>query len=299
MLENFAGFNIEPTNLCTLKCPKCARTMFMEQYGTKNWENHNLNLDDLKRFIDVDVTGKKFILCGNYGDALYYKDLFPLIEWIKNSGAKIELVTNGSYKTQTWWADLVSLLDSQDMICFSIDGTPDNFTKYRVNGDWESIEVGIKEVVGKVKTVWKYIPFNYNQNSIEQARGLSDSLGIDDFILTPSWRWEGEDDSLMPTEHVIRRYDFIKNPDKTEIHPICKKTNHEHFISATGFYTPCCPASDYRVYYKSEFYKNKNKYDISKTSFSTILADMKDFFKNIEQAKHTVCITQCSTKITE
>ena len=39
-----------------------------------------------------------------------------------------------------------------------------------------------------------------------------------------------------------------------------------HFISAWGYYMPCCWIGDYRFYYKSEFYKNKDLYDISKYS---------------------------------
>ena len=43
MLDNITGFTIEPTNICTLKCPKCSRTQFIEQFP-RQWKNKQLNL---------------------------------------------------------------------------------------------------------------------------------------------------------------------------------------------------------------------------------------------------------------
>ena len=43
MLDSITGFHLEPTNICTLKCPRCPRTNFLEQFGTQKW--NNLNLD--------------------------------------------------------------------------------------------------------------------------------------------------------------------------------------------------------------------------------------------------------------
>jgi hypothetical protein len=293
MLENFNGFNIEPTNICTLKCPKCSRTTFLNKFGTKNWKNVNIDLDLLKKFIDIDISGKKIIICGNYGDAIYYNDLFPMVEWFKTLGANIELVTNGSYKTQEWWRDLVSLLDKTDRIVFSIDGIPENFTQYRINGDWKTIKIGIDEVVGKVSTAWKYIPFSFNENDIEKARELSKTFGIDEFGVVPSHRWDGNNDPLISKIHILNNKDLLNTPAKTVITPLCKKNKHEHFISATGFYTPCCPTSDYGVYYKSDFYKNRDKYDIRKTTFSKILEETRIFFETVEGSKNPICVLEC------
>jgi hypothetical protein len=47
MLDTLKGFHIEPTNICTLKCPRCARTKFIEKFPQK-WKNSNLDLQDLQ-----------------------------------------------------------------------------------------------------------------------------------------------------------------------------------------------------------------------------------------------------------
>ena len=63
MLDNIQGFHIEPTNICTLKCPRCSRTDFINQFGNK-WTNKNLNLDDFKNFLDIDLYNKEYYICG-------------------------------------------------------------------------------------------------------------------------------------------------------------------------------------------------------------------------------------------
>ena len=89
MLDKIKGFHIEPTNMCTLKCPRCPRTNFVEQFKPKNWDNQNLNLDHLKQFLDIDLTGMSIGLNGNYGDPIYYPNLFELIAYFKNKKCKI------------------------------------------------------------------------------------------------------------------------------------------------------------------------------------------------------------------
>jgi len=299
MLDQLQGLHIEPTNMCTLKCPRCSRTKFIEQFP-KRWTNKNLNLDHLKSFLDIDLTGKGINLCGNYGDPIYYDQLFEMINYFKEQRCIISLSTNGSYKTKIWWQQLVSLLDKDDTIIFAIDGTPDNFTQYRINADWESIHWGVDTVTNShVKSIWKYIPFSFNENDIDQVNKLSKELGFDEFSVRPSDRWDGEDDWLKPNKHntTIRSDSIVKwknNLERTgEITPKCKIDNSQHYISADGFYTSCCFAGDHRFYYKTEFYKNKDHYDISKTTITQVLDYLKDFYSTLEDAKLNYCTFNC------
>ena len=56
------GFHLELTNKCMLKCSACARTTFINKFGIEKWKNHDLNLDHLKKFLDIDLTDLKFNL---------------------------------------------------------------------------------------------------------------------------------------------------------------------------------------------------------------------------------------------
>jgi len=296
MLDQLTGFHIEPTNICTLKCPRCARTKFIEQFP-RAWRNHQLNVSVLDRFMDIDLLGKGFDLCGNTGDPIYYDQLFEMIQWIHDRGALVHISTNGSYRTKEWWETLASLLTAQDLVTFSVDGMPSNFTQYRVNADWPSIELGMQAMRGSPATTqWKYIPFAFNEHDIESARELSQQLGIDQFIITPSDRWDGEADPLRPTVHAGAREQTITMWHKhtaVEIDPLCKKVHNQHYISAEGFYMPCCYVGDYRFYYKSEFHKNKSQYDISKNTISEILTTTQNFYNSIEQTAPSYCTYNC------
>ena len=292
------GIYLETTNKCMLKCPKCARTTFIDTFGIKNWDNHDVNLQHLQSFLDINLKDIEIRLNGTYGDPIYHSDFLMLIQWLKQQGARVLLVTNGSYKTKEWWKTLVDMLDRRDSITFSIDGLPSNFTNYRVNADWESIEVGIKEAVqGNVSTLWKYIPFSFNENDIDRARQLSMELGINKFEIYPSDRWD-EHDNLKPanelqgskTSSIISWRDY--NNRSVEVDPLCYN-NQQHFITASGYYAPCCMMTDYRFYYKSKFYKNKEFYNISKTTISKILNQEQDFFQRLQIDKHDYCTFNC------
>lgn len=293
MLENLQGFHIEPTNICTLKCPKCSRTKFIDKFPNK-WKNKELNLDHLINFIDIPIQNKLFQLCGDYGDPIYYSKLFDLIKWIKNNNARISLHTNGSYRTRDWWQELSSLLDENDSIVFAIDGIPDNFTKYRINADWESIKIGIEITSKKTNTKWQYIPFKYNLDSIQEAKKLSIQLGIKEFFILNSSRWESKNDPYKPSNIFNdKEIKFQNNIRASNIDPRCKKTNSDHFITADGFYAPCCHIPNYNFYFKSEFYKDKENYDISKTTLSRVLLQAKNFYDNLETNKPIYCIYNC------
>jgi organic radical activating enzyme len=294
MLELIKGFHIEPTNICTLKCPRCARTDFINTFP-KKWKNKNLNLENFKNFLDIDIKEKTFYLCGNYGDPIYYDKIFELVEFLKKNSAQIVLTTNGSYKDKDWWVKLCSFMDMNDTIIFSIDGTETSFINYRINADWKSIKTGIDVAVQKTNTIWKFIPFAFNEQEITEVENTAKSFGMN-FVIEKSSRWLSSDDALKPTklfgdktEHVIHwNYN-----NTTAIDPRCKKTHNEHYISADGYYTPCCYAADHRFFYSSQFFKDKSKYNIKETTISKVLDDLTDFYQNINQSNLKYCTFNC------
>lgn len=300
-LDSIIGFHLEPTNICTLKCSGCARTRFIDQWPS-HWNNHNLDIDTLLRFLDIDLSGKHMSLCGNYGDPIYHNDLINFIAKLKQAGTTISITTNGSYKSQIWWQELTGYLDSGDTVRFSIDGTPDNFMQYRKNADWPSIQTAIETcVASRCKTVWKYIPFSYNQHSIEQAEKICQDLGVDHFLLDPSDRFDNETFHLLPTTDDLIKERFVaitkwKNETKqnhsASLTPQCAN-GREHFITADGYYSACCYTADHRFYYKNNFGKNKKLYDISKITLSQLLAESAviDFYQTLSQ--QSVCQFNC------
>ena len=272
-----SGLHIEPTNICTLKCSGCARTRFIQQWP-QHWHNHSIDVTVLMQFLDLDLQGMNIELCGNYGDPIYHPDFIHLVECFKQRGAKLVIVTNGSYKTPIWWNSLCALLDSEDVIQFSIDGTPDTFTQYRKNADWNSIEIGIKICVDhNVKTIWKFIPFSFNELQINDARAVSQQLRMTEFIIDPSDRFDTQTMHLIPSESWVGSRKTVHDQQQQgmqySVSPKCLRTRREHFITATGHYSPCCFVADHRFYHKTQFGKNLNNYDISKITFTKLIEE--------------------------
>lgn len=282
-------FHIEPTNICTLKCSGCARTRFIEQWP-QHWKNQSLDVDFLLDFLDVDLTDKKIVLCGNYGDPIYHPDFINFVKKLKSQGVILSINTNGSYKNQEWWRELVDNLDSNDLITFSVDGTPENFTQYRINADWESIKVGMDVVAdSKCGSSWKYIPFAFNQFDIDQVKQLSQDIGIKQFYVEFSDRFDEKTKELMPDMSLIgSRYsaqtEWKSNSSESKVNPKCN-SGREHFITAEGHYSPCCYLADHRFYYKTLFGKNKKQYDIRNHTLTEILQQPQtiDFYQTLDQ----------------
>jgi len=294
------GFHIELTNICTLKCSGCSRTQFINMFP-RHWNNHSIDVNSLMNFLDCDLTNMRILLCGVYGDPIYHPDFHNIISQLKSRGAILSIVTNGSYKTKQWWEQTVGTLTEQDTVTFSVDGLPENFTTYRVNANWKSIKAGMKVVAhSKCKSRWSYIPFNYNENNIEQAKDLCKKLGIKEFIINYSDRWDEGTKHLMPAKDKIgSKHDGKKTWEKTQsvtdISPQCA-TGKDHFITAEGYYAPCCYAADFRFYYKTPFGLDKKRYNINTTTISKILEDQVtiDFMSNLKNFK--VCQFTCGTE---
>jgi len=296
------GFHIEPTNICTLKCSECSRTKFLDQWP-KHWKNHSLDIDQLLNFLDIDLTQIPILLCGNYGDPIYHPEFIDFVTKLKQRGSLLHIVTNGSYKKESWWKDLCDRLTDQDIIQFSIDGSPENFIQYRVNGDWESIKIGIETCVeAQCQTEWKYIPFGYNIDSIEKTRVLAEQMKVDRFFIKPSNRF---DEDTLP--HLkIEDPQFLRNTHQAQINwktassknfavdPECYN-NKSHYISASGYYSGCCKITDFNFYYKSHFGKNRSDYNIKNTTITEVLSQQKtiQFYNSILTAPEHGCQFNC------
>jgi hypothetical protein len=243
------------------------------------------------RFLDIDLTGFKILLCGNYGDPIYHPEFIEFVTKLKQRGSVISINTNGSYRTKEWWKALTSVLTSVDCITFSVDGMPTNFTQYRINADWNTIKQGMEiSAESNCRTQWKYIPFSFNSTDIESAEQFSQQMGIDQFFVEPSDRFDEKTEFLKPSNTLLgSRYNAqvlwkSTRSNFSKISPKCSIGNH-HFITADGFYSPCCFLADHRFYYKTQFGKQKKHYSIQQRTLSQILQEptVVEFYQNLDQ----------------
>jgi len=322
-------WHIEPSSICTLKCPRCTRAEVPESLLNKQ-----LSLDFFKNQIGSKVLKqiKRITFCGNDGDPIYCNDIIDIIAWMKdvNPDLSIVLITNGSYKQQDWWVRLANTLDNKDEIHFSIDGwDQDSNSKYRINCDYESITQGLTTFIANNNTtyvVWASIAFKFNEHMIDYMQDLAKNFGVDAFQLTLSTKFGskypdayGNSDELEPSSKYIpkgHRYErkvyllsgksrytetikqFYKQRifelmDNNQIPRLCLVGNKGVFLNSMGEFFPCCWVASRYDHNRDWIDKSKERFNLYKNTFSKVIND--EFWNNkFLEFDSLECNTKCS-----
>ena len=288
-----SSLHIEPTSRCRLACPRCERTELLAK-GRRFLPIGDINIDALDKFIDLKLDDIN--LCGNLGDPIYHAKFIKLVQMLQTKTEDVCITTNGSGKPAKWWDALNKILRSTDRIKFSIDGLPHNFMQYRINADWTSVKTGIDACVsGPARTTWRFIPFAYNENDIDAAQQLSKELGVDRFVVDLSSRWI-ENDPLRPSQvhqdSEVKMQYKLENRRDLDIDPVCKNQK-QHYISAQGYYSPCCMMTSHVWYYKSEWWKNRQQHDITTSTLSEQCRHFDAFYATIHNQRYDYCVYNC------
>jgi len=243
---------------------------------------HGLTNQDLTlEWFQNNFTGKlltnvrKLTFCGDDGDPIYAKDFLKILAWFREHNHKVQfvIITNGSYKTKSWWKELNFILNEKDHIHFSLDGWDQESNNiYRVNCNWYSIMTGIETLQNtKAYKTWAAIAFKFNENKIDHMQGMATNLGFDNFQLTLSTKFNKNyptyptNDPLQPSDKYIadgrmtrtqialtsknwhdncldiftKRF-YNESTEQKSIVPLCMIGNKGLYINAKGEFKPCC-----------------------------------------------------------
>jgi MoaA/NifB/PqqE/SkfB family radical SAM enzyme len=319
-------FHIEISSKCTLKCPRCAR-----QEVPNSLINTELDLEFFKRnftpeFVLTNV--EKITFCGDDGDPIYAHNLIPVIKYLKSiKPVEIVIVTNGSHKKPTWWADLGTALDSNDSVHFSIDGY-DNASNnlYRVNSDYVSIITGLQALrsASLCQIVWAAIAFKFNEDHIERMQQFAKDLGVDQFQLTKSTKFGsvypsyGTNDPLQPSAKFVsstHRFErevvaltdrsewqsipltnlklFNQTQSRNGVTPLCEIGNKGLYIDARGRLFPCCWVAN-RYNHNSDWQQIANNFDLHTRTLTDAVADS-FWTTEFQSFGWQECQTKCKT----
>ena len=320
-------FHIEISSKCTLKCPRCAR-----QEVPGGLINTELDLEFFKRnftpeFILSNV--EKITFCGDDGDPIYAHDLVVVVEYIKSvKDVEIVIVTNGSYKSISWWKSLGSVLTAADSVHFSIDGyDQDSNNQYRMNSDWASIVDGIRTLrtTTTARLIWAAIAFKFNEDHMDQMTKQARELGMDRFQLTKSTKFGsvypsyGTADPLEPAVNFVsnthrfeRNYvELTARPDTVNntnimlynniptaengVKPLCAVGNKGLYINASGRLFPCCWVAN-RYNHNSDWQAIAERFNLNRRSLQEVLSD--DFWtQEFQTFKWQECQTKCNSRV--
>ena len=167
-----------------------------------------ISLDEFKRVFSHEVLRQtqRFTMCGDVGDPIYAKDYIAIIEYIKTYNPEIQIftITNGSYKTPTWWRQFAAVSNKHDSINFSVDGyDQESNNLYRVNSQWKSIMDGMKicSEESEIFVNWATIVFKFNETNLLRIKNLAMEQGCDALQLTYSTKFGSKYEMAYGGEH--------------------------------------------------------------------------------------------------
>ena len=290
-LLNLKQIHIEVSSKCTLKCPRCPRTELKPELV-----NRELSLLEFQRAFTSDILKDvhEITFCGDIGDPIYAKDFLEIVRYIKSAryNTSLIIVTNGSYKDTKFWHNLCARLTNQDWIVFSIDGLEHNNHLYRKNSDWKSIIEAVQIVSSySVNLGWKTLIFDYNYKEINQIKMLAESYGA---VFTSEKTGRFGDESLRPPDNLTDSSTvyFQGIESITKIEPQCQQHSKE-YISADGYYWPCCWISSAFTLYKSDLWKNKEQWSIKNKNLSELRRQLDLWINSMQTKPDTICKMMC------
>ncbi len=214
--------------------------------------------------------------CGNYGDPLFAQDIFEITNYslsnVLTHKGRLQINTNGGYKSKEWWAEYGSMLKSKPhLIVFAIDGLADTHHLYRVNTRFDRVIENAKSFIDAGgQAGWSFIRFGHNQHQEEEIRKLAKDLGFVKFIASNTqrfrgrskidYKWQGQDYSIERFKPSIsKNYTAIetnsklhknqerysKNQERVRMENIRQikcftEAKNEIYIDAKGYVYPCC-----------------------------------------------------------
>lgn len=172
---------IETTNTCTLKCQYCRRQLIP----------YRLNKDHLPVDMVMDVLNykhwKEYIDCALYGDPIWYKYNFELLDRIikKPTFDKFYLHLAATGRGKDYWDKIIKKWGKLQQrgvditIQFGIDGDKETSKMHRVNQDWDEITYAVKRLTTTtdIPAVIQFIPFKHNEHQVDYMYLLAEKLG--------------------------------------------------------------------------------------------------------------------------
>ncbi len=245
--------NIEPGNICNLKCPLCPT-------GTNDpgLKKGFLTFELFKKIFDQLKGSLKVINMYSWGEPLLNKDFTQIIRYAKEKSKNIRIITSTSLNIKNREQLNNLLLSGIDEIIVSLDGaTVETYEKYRVGGDFNLVMDNLKYLVQKRKElkkdtiiVWNFLVFKHNEHEVKKARKMAEDLGVTfrvglmrtsmkDEILKPHEESIAKDIEWIPDNPEYSAYDKQKLAPKKKL-KTCKKPWQEISVNWNGKVFACC-----------------------------------------------------------
>jgi len=239
---------IEPTNYCNLRCPLCptGNGSLTAPRGYMSLENFKKVIDECGKYL-LDLT------LWNYGEPFLNKDICEMIDYAKSKNIFIRISTNGHFLNN---GDNIKRIVASglDEFIVSLDGaSQETFSKYRQQGNFDTVVANLNRLVDEKKRTNKNKPFielqfivmAHNEHEIPQIKELAKKIGVDALkIKSVNLELEvtGEKEKnkkFLPKGDKYSRYNK-ETLEKKDITNTCQRLWLSSVVNWDGSVVACC-----------------------------------------------------------
>lgn len=185
--------HLEITNRCQASCPMCLRNI---NGGIENplLKHTSWSLNDFQKVITPEVLNQIQLIyfCGTFGDPLINNDLIDMCRYSKevNPDISIDIYTNGSLRSKSWWQEFSEALPKKHRVIFGIDGMKDTHHLHRIGTSFDKIIDNADTFIkAGGNAEWHFLIFKHNQHQVLEAKELSEKIGFSKFQKKQSTRF--------------------------------------------------------------------------------------------------------------
>ena len=207
---------IELSTYCNAGCPHCPRFDSDGKLHPDLTLGH-LDIDSIQSNLQLDqlVNLKIVRLEGDKGDPIMHPKIEKIIDIFTQAPScpEIQIVTNGSIRSPTWWRSLAEKNYPRLKVTFSIDGLEDTNHLYRVGLDFNKIINNATSFINAGgNAVWKFILFKHNEHQLEEVINLSKQLGFAEIDYGPCRSGDFNDIEKWPVVINGQTSHFLQQP---------------------------------------------------------------------------------------
>lgn len=242
---------IEISNRCNLECPLCPKG---RNEVLRN--NPDIDVDFFRTVLDKLKDDDPRLQLWNYGEPLLHKNIFQIVNSIKNDFSDCSISTNGTVMNDRL-AKVIVNSGITDII-FAIDGiSQESYGKYRVGGSLKTVLNNLhivseqkKRFESDIKITVQFIIFKHNFGEIPKLGDFFYPMGVDN-IKTKSAMLMLEGTKLelinaakeyLYLEYPGERYEIVNNEFVIKGQPLdkCPAINNSFVITTDRTILPCC-----------------------------------------------------------
>lgn len=181
-------YTVDTGNVCNLRCPLCPTG-----YHGLERRQSLMRLAEFKSIIDKIRPFAVEVIMHNWGEPFLNPDVIPMIQYARKNriGTTISSNLNLVNRGEKFLEEVVH--SGLDHLTVSIDGTTqDVYETYRKGGNLENVLANLRYLLhyrNKVgsptpKVEWQFLVMKHNQHQMDDARRLSQEIGVDSMRFT-------------------------------------------------------------------------------------------------------------------